>query len=174
MGLQLIFVVETNKKCKSDWIYIKETIDCFFNIDPAQIKLSIVYLDGKGKYATKKREIESLEAQYSSTSKENRSQTILCLDCDDYDIKFEDQEFLKTVKQYCVDNSMELIWFCKDIESVYIGKTVSDSEKKAEATKFKSKGMIKQVDVRKLSRDTYTINSSNIVKVLEKYLAKKM
>ena len=21
MGLQLIFVVETNKKCKSDWIY---------------------------------------------------------------------------------------------------------------------------------------------------------
>ena len=173
MGLQLIFVVETNKKCKSDWIYIKETIDCFFNIDPAQIKLSTVYLDGKGKYATKKREIESLEAQYSSTSKENRSQTILCLDCDDYDIKFEDQEFLKTVKQYCVDNSMELIWFCKDIESVYIGKTVSDSEKKAEATKFKSKGMIKQVDVRKLSRDTYTINSSNIIKVLEKYLAKK-
>ena len=30
MGLQLIFVVETNKKCKSDWIYIKETIDRFF------------------------------------------------------------------------------------------------------------------------------------------------
>ena len=23
MGLQLIFVVETNKKCNSDWIYIK-------------------------------------------------------------------------------------------------------------------------------------------------------
>ena len=27
MSLQLIFVVETNKTCKSDWIYIKDTID---------------------------------------------------------------------------------------------------------------------------------------------------
>ena len=30
MGVQLIFVVETNKTCKSDWIYIKDTIDYFF------------------------------------------------------------------------------------------------------------------------------------------------
>ena len=27
MGLQLIFVVETNKKCNADWVYIKDTID---------------------------------------------------------------------------------------------------------------------------------------------------
>lgn len=26
MSLQLIFVVETNRKCNSDWIYIKDTI----------------------------------------------------------------------------------------------------------------------------------------------------
>ena len=26
MGLQLIFVIETNKETKSDWIYIKDTI----------------------------------------------------------------------------------------------------------------------------------------------------
>lgn len=174
MGLQLIFVVETNKKCKSDWIYIKETIDRFFYVNPAQVKLSPVYLDGKGNYARKEKEIASLVAQYHSTSKENKSQVILCLDCDDYDIEYEDKVFLNTVKQYCVDNSMELIWFCKDIESVYIGKKVSDSEKKEEAVKFKSKGMIKQVDVRKLSIDTYTYNSSNIFKVLERYLDKKV
>ena len=29
MGLQLILVMETNRQCKSDWIYIKETIDLF-------------------------------------------------------------------------------------------------------------------------------------------------
>ena len=33
MSLQLIFVVETNKTCKSDWIYIKDTIDYFFEYD---------------------------------------------------------------------------------------------------------------------------------------------
>ena len=25
MGVQYIFVVETNSKCKSDWIYIRDT-----------------------------------------------------------------------------------------------------------------------------------------------------
>lgn len=29
MGLQLVFVVETNKKCNSDWIYIKDTIGTY-------------------------------------------------------------------------------------------------------------------------------------------------
>ena len=46
MGLQLIFVVETNKKCKSDWIYIKDTIDRFFEYEQAQIKFSPIYMDG--------------------------------------------------------------------------------------------------------------------------------
>ena len=27
MGSQFIFVVETNKKCQSDWMYIKDTIE---------------------------------------------------------------------------------------------------------------------------------------------------
>ena len=60
MGLQLIFVVETNKKCKSDWIYIKDTIDRFYQYDQAQVKFSPVYMDGKGKYKNKEKEISSL------------------------------------------------------------------------------------------------------------------
>lgn len=55
MGLQLIFVVETNKECKSDWIYIKETVAHFFTFDSTQIKLSPVYLDGKWKYKKRKK-----------------------------------------------------------------------------------------------------------------------
>ena len=61
MGLQLIFVVETNKKCKSDWIYIKDTIDRFYQYDQAQVKFSPVYMDGKGKYKNKEKEIRSEE-----------------------------------------------------------------------------------------------------------------
>ena len=43
MGVQFIFVVETNKGCKSDWIYIKETINHFYNYDN-NVKLSEVYM----------------------------------------------------------------------------------------------------------------------------------
>lgn len=54
MGVQLIFVVETNKKCNSDWIYIKDTIEHFYSYDRTQLKLSAVYMDGKGNYRSKK------------------------------------------------------------------------------------------------------------------------
>ena len=50
MGLQLIFVVETNSKSKSDWIYMKDTIDYFYCYDQAQFKFSLVYMNGRGKY----------------------------------------------------------------------------------------------------------------------------
>lgn len=38
MGLQLIFAVETNRKCKSDWIYIRDTIDRFYEYENTRIK----------------------------------------------------------------------------------------------------------------------------------------
>ena len=47
MGVQLIFTVETNKKCNSDWIYIKDTVEHFYAYERTQLKLSVVYLDGK-------------------------------------------------------------------------------------------------------------------------------
>lgn len=47
MGLQLIFAVETNKKCNSDWIYIKDTIEHFYSYERTQVKFSVVYMDGK-------------------------------------------------------------------------------------------------------------------------------
>ena len=50
MGLQLIFAVEADKKSKSDWIYMKDTIDYFYCYDQAQFKLSLEYMNGRGKY----------------------------------------------------------------------------------------------------------------------------
>ena len=49
MGVQLIFTVETNKKCNSDWIYIKDTVEYFYAYERTQLKLSVVYLGGKVK-----------------------------------------------------------------------------------------------------------------------------
>ena len=68
MGLQLIFAVETNKKCNSDWIYIKDTIEHFYSYERTQVKFSVVYMDGKGNYNSnkKEKEIKSLTAQYRS------------------------------------------------------------------------------------------------------------
>lgn len=60
MGLQLIFAVEADKKSKSDWIYMKDTIDYFYQYDHVQFKFSPVYMNGRGKYKNKEKEILKL------------------------------------------------------------------------------------------------------------------
>lgn len=167
MGLQLIFVVETNKKCNSDWIYIKDTVEHFYEYDRTQVKFSPVYMDGKGKYKSKEKQIKQLIAQYSSTSKSNHTKVMYCFDCDDYDSKPVDMEFLRQVRQYCADKGYEFVWFCKDIERVYIGKKVDDSQKKKEAALFKAKKRINTVDKARLAVDRYRTNTSNIMSVLD-------
>ena len=94
MGVQLIFVVEANKSCKSDWIYIKSTIDYFYEYNRTGLKLSPVYMDGKGNYKQKEKEVKSLISQYSKASKGNKSKVAtvykgniiknLIMDCQSY------------------------------------------------------------------------------------------
>ena len=125
MSLQLIFVVETNKTCKSDWIYIKDTIDYFFEYDRTAIKLTPVYMDGKGKYKNKEKEISKNIAAYKAGGKGRQTKVIYCFDCDDYNTKQEDAFFLEKVRQYCAEQKYDFVWFCKDIERVYTGKKVN-------------------------------------------------
>ena len=171
MGLQLIFAVETNKKCNSDWIYSKDTIEYFYSYERTQVKFSVVYMDGKGNYNSKKKEkeIKSLTSQYSSTSNTNRSRVIYCFDCDDYDSKMDDLKFLEEAKKYCDEHEYDFVWFCKDVEQVYIGKKVDDSQKKKEAATFKAKKQINSIDSKKLLMKNYRNNTSNIMNVLDGY-----
>ena len=171
MGVQLIFAVETNKKCNSDWIYIKDTVEHFYAYERTQLKLSVVYLDGKGNYSSKKKqkEIDSLVSQYRAASKTNQSKVICCFDCDDYDRKQEDLKFLEDTEKFCKDKGYEFVWFCKDVEQVYIGRKVDDSQKKKEAATFKARKQISTVDSKKLLINNYQINTSNIMSVLDHY-----
>lgn len=173
MGLQLIFVVETNKKCNSDWIYIKDTIEHFYQYDNANVRFTVVYMDGKGNYKKKEKEITTWINAYSSAVSENSSQVLCCFDCDDYDLKPEDRDFISGASRYCEEKGYEFVWFCKDVERVYIGRKVNDSEKKKEAALFKAKKLIDNVDINRLSLSNYQTNTSNIVKILDKYLARK-
>ena len=151
MGMQLIFVLETNKKCKSDWIYIKDTIEYFYNIDANNIKFTQVYMDGKGNFKNKQKEINKNIDQYAKGASNGNSKVICCLDSDDY----------------------ELIWFCKDIERVYLRKKVVKDEKKKEAGKFKANKTIRNIDAKNLVASKYKDGTSNILNILDKYLERK-
>ena len=167
MGRQLIFVVETNKKCNSDWIYLKDTIEHFYSYERTQVKFSPVYMDGKGNYRTKEKEVQSKIKQYQATSKRNESTVIYCFDCDEYDSKPEDQKFMNDAQKFCESAKYSLVWFCRDIEQVYIGKQIKKSQKKDEAEIFKKKKEILHVNPEILSERAYKISRSNILCILD-------
>ncbi len=94
---------------------------------------------------------------------------IYCFDCDDFDTKTKDSDFLKKAKEYCKENGYEFVWFCRDIEQVYIGKQVDNNQKKKEAVTFKSGKLIKKVNVDRLCETNYRVNRSNFMTVLDQF-----
>lgn len=168
MGLQLIFVVETNKECKSDWIYIKSVLDYYYTYG-AHLKLYPVYMAGRGKYKKKEAEVKTMISKYKATSDGNETKVIYCFDCDQYDTNPEDRDFLSNAQEFCKEKGYEYIWFCRDIESVFLGKRISDNQKKKEAAKYKAKNLVTKVDEARLCQMVYGENRSNILTVLDKF-----
>ena len=152
-----------------------QSIDYFYKIDQANTKLSSVYMDGKGNYSSRKVEkrIRELKNQYAAGSRNGRTQIIYCFDCDDYDRKPEDQRFLLAAAQYCKERGDEFVWFCKDIESVCLGRRVPDNEKKKEAENFVRKNIVSQIDISNLVCSNYTDRRSNICIILDQYLERQ-
>ena len=175
MGLQIIFCVEAKRSSKSDYVYIKATVEHLYTIDRANTRLSPIYMDGKGNYCTKKvlREIQTHVKQYQTASKSNQSVVVYCFDCDDYDSKPEDRKFLESAKQYCGDNGYRFVWFCKDIENVYLGRSIPDNRKVKEAGIFAAKGMIRSIDSKVLEVREIRKGSSNLCLVLDDYLERR-
>ena len=164
MALQLIFVVETDKRCKSDWIYIKSTLNHFYQYDHTQVKLTSIYLSGKDKYKSKENEINSKIKQFRGNSK-----VLMCVDCDDYDTNPNDRQFLDKVRDYCNDKGFIFVWFCKDIEQVYLGYKIESSLKKKKAATFEAKQSINSIEPHKLSVNEFRDKTSNLLCVLDQF-----
>lgn len=61
------------------------------------------------------------------------------------------------------------MWFCKDVERVYLGKKIEDGHKNSEATRFKANKLIDGVSQSRLNGKSISHNMSNILKVLDRY-----
>ena len=98
----------------------------------------------------------------------------LCIDCDRYDSDPKDRQFLEEAEEYChnVQNTF-LIWFCRDVEDVFHGHRVTDSQKKKEADRYQAKKMIESFDAEKLRADHYRDHYSNLCLVLDEILDRK-
>lgn len=169
MGLQLIFCVETNKQADTDWVYIMEAIRFRYNL-PSQINLNKIYMETKSKYDSRKvlGEIEKRTKCYKGETK-----VIYCIDTDAYESNYEQKQEFEKVKRFCEKNGYDLIWFCHDVEEVFLGKQVENSQKVKAAAMFRSSKGIEHVQMQKLSATDVRSKCSNVLSVLDKYLERK-
>ena len=170
MRIQMIFCVETNKKADTDSIYITETLNYKYIITN-QVKISKIYMGTKSKYNSKEvlKEIKNKIKSFSS----GETKVIYCIDTDKYEKSYEHQKQLNDINQFCINNGYDLIWFCHDVEDVYLGKNISDSQKVTEASNFRKKKMITLINEQNLSCNEKRNHTSNILTILDKYLKRK-
>lgn len=168
MYKQLLFCLETNSHAATDWIYIMETISKFYNLSN-KIKLSQVYMNSKTRYNSKRvlEEIDKKTKKYTL----GETYVIYCIDVDDFESNPDHVKEFNDISSFCNRNGYELIWFCHDIEEVFLGKRISDSEKVRESGAFRKKKLINSInDSMLLSSNNHRVHSSNILTVLGNYL----
>ena len=177
MGMQVIICVEASKESKSDTIYIRNTIRKFYKIGQADVRFTYVCMGGKGNYSTKKidKEIRDYVKQYKVGNPKGESVLIMCFDCGDYDTEHDDAKFLEDAKDFCRNNGYRFVWFCKDIEQVYLGESVPKKQKKESAERFAKSNGIAGVDISILKLDDqYRKGKSNLCTVLDKLFAQML
>lgn len=170
MALQMILCLETNKRSATDYVYIKDTINRFFCLDN-KIKISPIYMNGKSNYNSKKvkKEIAKLCKDYVI----GETRVIYVIDTDAYEVEFYHSKELQDISQYCSDNKFDLVWFCHDVEEVYIGEKVPDNQKVSKAQDFRKRNKILEINEKNLMSNEKRNGVSNILLVLDKYIRRK-
>ena len=107
---QIIFVVETNDKRRTDDIYIKNLINYYYDLSDNDITYKFVHMGGKGNFKNK-----GVATKINNYKKENlKGQNIIvyCFDTDRIDKDFESVTFLEDAQKFCKVNGYEFVWFC--------------------------------------------------------------
>lgn len=171
MGIQLLFCVETDDDSKTDWVYIKETLDHYYRLNN-EVSLKPVYMSGKGNYK-KGSTIREIRKRTNGFRGNGKTVVIYCIDTDDI---FADPDRVKEfeeIQNYCGDRKYEFSWFCRDVEEVYWGQQVPASEKVQRSKQFRKVGRIENIPEETLRADKPNRRKSNILGVVDKYLERK-
>lgn len=168
---QVILCVETNKKAKTDVGYIDAVIKQLYCID-SEIKLQYEYFNGKGGYKDST-VLENIEKDMNALKERSLSKVVYFIDADKYDSNPEDQQLNTDIENFCQQNGYKFVWFCRDIEEVFLHKTVGDSKKKEEVAKFKKGNNLGKATEKTLSARSMARKKSNMLLVLDQVLNRK-
>ena len=148
-------------------LYLKAVLEYRFNIlRNTNVKITPLYMNSKHNYNKPKvtREIEKLTNQYIF----GETTVIYFLDKDDFHTRPADMRFIDEAIKFCAERNYLLVWFVRDIEQVFLGRSIPDNAKKSEAEKFRRQNNIEKVNFEKLTIiNPRSDGTSNILCVLD-------
>lgn len=165
----ILICVETTKGAKTDSIYVDKALKTLYDIDN-ETKIEYEYLMSKTKYNDKgiKRKIERKIKDFSEAT------IVYCLDSDDIFVNPETAVLNKRIEEYCKLEGYRIVWFCRDIEEVFLHRRVGSTDKLSEAAKFNARKGIGVATAELLGRMNITKEkTSNFTCVFDKLFAKK-
>ncbi len=166
--IQIIFVVETNKITKSDDRYVSKLISQLYDLSKNDVQFQYVHMGTKYRY-NKPSVLKEIK-EYIQQNKNGINHVVYCFDTDRIDNDQVQVEALKKYENFCIQNGFYFVWFCYDIETVFLGHSVPDNEKEKESRDFfrKKFELEKSLKLRlsKNKDDIKSNRSSNILTVL--------
>ena len=178
--LQIIFVVETSTNDKSDSLYLRAVLDCYFRFEndnyDGEVATQTICLNGKQHYCDKKiiNRIANQTKMFTSQNPGAVTKVIYILDTDSTSKVYKPGSFFHNVISFCDKNGFELAWYCKNAENVFLGEETDNVENKTEAAiSFVKSGFIKKCRKSNLSKTSIEYKCSNILLVIGKYLKTK-
>lgn len=150
----VVIVVESNNIKNSDCIYLKEYIEEYHNYN--NIPVRYAFMGGKHNY--KKQNVKDQIQKHISVA--NDYDIIYVFDKDDHHLDYNDNKHINNVIRYCKKHEYHIVWFVRNIEDVFLGRTPDNKDNAA--TRFKNTKQIKNIDLKKISspnpQQRYTSN----------------
>lgn len=165
---RILCCVETTRQADTDYQYIRETIRHFY-VESSKIVIRPIYMESKSRYNS--RAVQEQIRKQKMNSKD--TSIIYFVDTDDWDLSADDEKLLEQIREYCKKNGYEFVFFCKDVEDVYLGGRISNTEKISAIKRFKSTHAIEGMTEKTLDSKRYQVHCSNIMSVLDKYWIRK-
>jgi len=159
---ELILILETRPSNRSDYMYVKSTLDYYYGSRSYGITPI---------YAKSKSQLMDQESRIKKAIKESKRFPVVILFAD---VDNKEEKLNENIAKYCKENDYDLVWMNLNIEDVYLGKMVETKSKAKEAFKFQLKKDSIFPTMHNLSEEEPLKHkgTSNILKILDKYLTR--
>lgn len=161
----MLVILLTESEAGTDDRYIKTFIHKFFFLSNKD-KIVWIQLKGKDKYQTKHIS-EKISEKKKLFSSYGAPAIVLCLDVDNQSDP-NVSNLNNSIEGFCKSKGWRLVWFNRDIEEVFLGRSVQSNKKVKESKAFERGQKVRSLDLNRFKQNDprNRLKSSNLFLVL--------